>query len=232
MLSKHGGGELVGKGTYLGIRSGEFISVQERELLPGTSGVTYYRVPLLLLLVVGPLLGLAFVIFLPAAAPVALVYVAVSKMRAKLGSYRQMLQRRYYPGETLAHGAYLNLKSWELVTVEDGETVSGVPGTRYMRIPVVGVLLLGPFVGLLFVIVLPMMVPIVLAILVMHKLQASAAGLRVVSMPLAVSRHPGLAYLQPEGKNEAEEGQDDGKAMDSLVEIAEEIARRREEGEK
>jgi len=240
MLSKHRGGELVGKGTYLGIRSGEFISVQEREQLPGTAEASYRKVPLLALLVVGPLLGLAFVIFLPAAAPVALAYVAVGKVRAKMGSYRQMLQRQYYPGEALAQGAYINLRSWELVTVEEGDTVETVPGTRYMRIPVAAVLLLGPFVGLVFVLLLPMLVPIVLAILILHKVQASTAGLRAMSLPMAVSRQPGLAYLQPRREKDAQEnnaetesdGQEGDVERDSLVHIAEEIARRRQEGQK
>jgi len=37
-------------------------------------GVTYYRLPLLLVIAVGPVIGLAFILFLPVAVPAVLIY--------------------------------------------------------------------------------------------------------------------------------------------------------------
>jgi hypothetical protein len=64
-MKRFKGTEVVEPGLYFNIRQLSFKSVDEREALPGTTEETYRRVPVLALLVVGPLLGLAYVIFLP-----------------------------------------------------------------------------------------------------------------------------------------------------------------------
>jgi len=58
-------GETVAPGLYLSVRQLAFKAVDEEGPLPGAAGETYRRVPALMMLVVGPLLGLVYVMFLP-----------------------------------------------------------------------------------------------------------------------------------------------------------------------
>ena len=72
-FQKFSAGESVPCGTYLNTKRWEFHGVPpEGEVLVGEGD--YYRVPLLLVLGLGPLLGLGFILFLPIAVPVVLVY--------------------------------------------------------------------------------------------------------------------------------------------------------------
>src|SRR3989304_5016904 len=60
------GGALVKGGTFLNLRSWEFITVpRPAGPLPGTEGQVYLRVPTVLALFFGPLVGLLFVILFP-----------------------------------------------------------------------------------------------------------------------------------------------------------------------
>ena len=80
MIRKHSGGTFAPCGTYVSTKSWEFHSVpREGDLLEG-EGVTYYRVPLLAVMVLGPLAGLAFILFLPVAVPAVLVYAVARRL--------------------------------------------------------------------------------------------------------------------------------------------------------
>jgi hypothetical protein len=59
------GSEKVEPGLYFNLRQLSFKSIDEEGPLPGSKDEVYRRVPMLALLVVGPFLGLAYVIFLP-----------------------------------------------------------------------------------------------------------------------------------------------------------------------
>ena len=59
------GTEKVEPGLYFNLRQLAFKSIDDEGLLPGTTDEVYRRVPMLALLVVGPFLGLVYVIFLP-----------------------------------------------------------------------------------------------------------------------------------------------------------------------
>jgi hypothetical protein len=59
-------------------------------------------------------------------------------------------------GETAKGGFYFDLKTWELhLHRRNGETLPGNDSDRYVRIPTVALLVLGPAMGFLFVIFLP-----------------------------------------------------------------------------
>ena len=74
MFKKFSAGTLAPCGTYLNTKRWEFHGVPpEGEILEG-EGITYYKVPLLVVLGLGPLIGLAFILFLPVAVPIVLVY--------------------------------------------------------------------------------------------------------------------------------------------------------------
>jgi hypothetical protein len=59
-------------------------------------------------------------------------------------------------GETAKGGFYFNLKTWELNLLrKNGDTLPGGETDRYIKIPTVALLVLGPTMGFLFVIFLP-----------------------------------------------------------------------------
>lgn len=55
----------VEPGFYFNLREFQFVSLSEASVLPGDADSVWHRVPALLLLLVAPILGLSFVIFLP-----------------------------------------------------------------------------------------------------------------------------------------------------------------------
>lgn len=60
------GGQLVRQGTFFSVRSWEFITIpRPGGYLPGTREQLYLRMPVVLVLLLGPLMGLLFVILLP-----------------------------------------------------------------------------------------------------------------------------------------------------------------------
>jgi len=60
-------------------------------------------------------------------------------------------------GTTAKGGFYFNLRTWELTLQRrDGDTLPGGETDLYVRIPTVALLLLGPAMGFLFVIFLPL----------------------------------------------------------------------------
>ena len=59
-------------------------------------------------------------------------------------------------GETAKGGFYFNLKTWEIhLHRRNGEALPGDAADRFVRIPTVALLVLGPAMGFLFVIFLP-----------------------------------------------------------------------------
>jgi hypothetical protein len=59
------GGNKVGEGTYWDLSNGNRIDVAEDAILNGDSSSTYYRIPSGIMLLVGPVIGLLYVILLP-----------------------------------------------------------------------------------------------------------------------------------------------------------------------
>ena len=74
MFKKFSSGMFVPCGTYLNTKDWEFHGVpREGDVLEG-EGVTYYRLPLLLVIALAPVIGLAFILFLPVAVPAVVIY--------------------------------------------------------------------------------------------------------------------------------------------------------------
>ncbi|TAK64772.1 MAG: hypothetical protein EPO22_05510 [Dehalococcoidia bacterium] len=86
-FQKSSAGTFVPCGTYLNTKRWEFHGVPpEGEVLDGEG--EYYRVPLLLVLGLGPLIGLAFILFLPIAVPLVLIYGIGKKISGALHGRR------------------------------------------------------------------------------------------------------------------------------------------------
>lgn len=65
-MEKKFGGQMTRGGVYLSLRTGEVVALpREGGELPGRTTVPYVRIPTALGAVLGPLVGLAYVIFLP-----------------------------------------------------------------------------------------------------------------------------------------------------------------------
>lgn len=89
MFKRFPGGALVKDGTYLDLREGAFVSIpQDGDHLPGGGDRTFIKAPLSLVLVLGPLLGLLFVIFLPLAVPLLVGTLLVQRLRRTMPAIR------------------------------------------------------------------------------------------------------------------------------------------------
>jgi hypothetical protein len=64
-MKRYTGTEKVAPGLYFNLRQVALKSLDQEGPLPGTSEDTWRAVPTLVMVLVGPLLGLAFVVFLP-----------------------------------------------------------------------------------------------------------------------------------------------------------------------
>ncbi len=89
MIGNHVGGERVGGGLYWCSSSAEFVSIpSEGGTLEGGPGDRYITVPLPLVLTAGPLMGLAFIVFLPLSGLLVLVPFLLAKMRSIMAAGR------------------------------------------------------------------------------------------------------------------------------------------------
>lgn len=78
VLRKYSPGAFAPSGTYLNRKTWDLVQISEGgHYLPVGEGIVYYRVPLLLVLTLGPLAGLAFILFLPLAGSIAAIYMAL-----------------------------------------------------------------------------------------------------------------------------------------------------------
>ncbi len=93
MKRKFQAGEAAPAGTYWSLKTLEMVTIsQDGECLPQgeKEGVTYFRAPLPLVLLAGPFVGLAFVIFLPFAVPAIVIHAIGSRaLRATPWGRRQ-----------------------------------------------------------------------------------------------------------------------------------------------
>lgn len=83
-ITRHEAGEFVTGGIYLNRKSLDLTAIgEEGGSLPTENGAHYYyRLPLLLVMAMAPLAGLAFILFLAVAVPVMVVYSVPSAIAA------------------------------------------------------------------------------------------------------------------------------------------------------
>jgi hypothetical protein len=66
------------------------------------------------------------------------------------------MMTRYHGNDSVKGGFYWRPSEWEIVTVpREGGTLLGTADMRYVRLPVLLILVLGPFMGALYVVFLP-----------------------------------------------------------------------------
>jgi hypothetical protein len=87
---RYHGGQLVGSGLYWNLWTLGFVTISEPTgVLPGSSTQRYAPVPIPILLIAGPLLGLTFVTFLPAIAVAFCCWLVGKQVLAHLRPPRQ-----------------------------------------------------------------------------------------------------------------------------------------------
>ncbi len=96
--------------------------------------------------------------------------------------------RRYYPGQQVDGGFYLNTRSAEIVPLGPrGGTLDGRQGTWYLRVPAILMLLVAPVLGALYVVFLPLagfaMLFRFLGGKAAEGARATARGLSALAMP-------------------------------------------------
>src|SRR5512135_1100255 len=74
------GGHRVGKGTYWDLRKGHRIDISYEGVLPGDETATYFRISSGVLLLLGPIVGLLYVILMPIIGITTVAAVAVRKV--------------------------------------------------------------------------------------------------------------------------------------------------------
>lgn len=89
-LTRHEAGDFVPGGIYWNRKSWDLTTISEEGgYLPADNGAThYYRLPLLLVMALAPLAGLAFVLFLAVAVPVMLIYSVPGAIAAAIRRHR------------------------------------------------------------------------------------------------------------------------------------------------
>ncbi len=96
-FTKHEAGEFVPGGIYWNRKSWDLTTISEEGgYLPTDNGALfYYRLPLLLVMALAPMAGIAFVLFLAVAVPVMVVYsvpgaivAAIRRRRGQKGTFR------------------------------------------------------------------------------------------------------------------------------------------------
>ncbi len=150
----------------------------------------------------------------------------------------------YRGGAQVSKGVYLNRANGELVQLYgQNRVLPGDGGMRYIKVPAALAVMGGPFVGLAFVIFLPLIGIIGIGVFLAYKAWRGMIALgRKVFQPVAVRQELGIAYLTQRrgtaGKGEQKgKGTEEGQAADGLAElsieqIAQEVTQRRQQGEK
>jgi hypothetical protein len=85
-MFKHTGGQMVGSGTYWDMMTGLRVDLDQEGTLPGGNGSKYLKASSSAVLLWGPILGLAYVVFLPIMGIVTALSLLVQKTLAGMFS--------------------------------------------------------------------------------------------------------------------------------------------------
>ncbi len=141
---------------------------------------------------------------------------------------------RYEGGTKVPGGYYWNPREWSVTSVEgESGTLPGRHGEGYVRLHWIAALLLAPVLGGLFVVFLPF---IAIGMVIDGAARALFGGARRGAADLAATVtpgwRPGEAHLTgPATERTPDEVHAGGAGEEALRDVAEEVARRRREGD-
>ncbi len=146
--------------------------------------------------------------------------------------------KKYQGGEKIPTGVYLNLSTWEMVQLYvENPVLPGNGEVKYVKVPAPLAIAAGPFAGLAFIIFLPFIGLVGLLGFLAYKIGWGALVLgRKTLQPLMIGWNPGRAYLTRKGGPPQSQkpmgGQDEDLPNMSINDIAKEVSKRRQRGEK
>src|SRR5512135_3841638 len=79
-MFKHTGGQRVASGTYWDVMTGLRVDFDQEGTLPGGNGATYLKASSSVIVILGPILGLAYVVLLPIMGIVTALSLTVQKV--------------------------------------------------------------------------------------------------------------------------------------------------------
>ena len=140
----------------------------------------------------------------------------------------------YHGGTRVAKGVYLNRANGELTQLYGQVRVlPGGGGERYIKVPGALAVMAGPFAGLAFVMFLPLIgIMGLIGFLAYKAWHGTVTVGRKVFQPVAIGQEPGMAYLTQRRGTAVNGEQHDKAAEPGIDKIADEVAQRREQGEK
>jgi len=104
-MFKHTGGQKVGSGTYWDVMTGLRVDIDQEGTLPGGNGSKYLKAPSSAILLLGPILGLAYVVFLPIMGIVTALSLLVQKTLGTLfGLGKYIVSFGWRPSEAYLGG--------------------------------------------------------------------------------------------------------------------------------
>ncbi len=104
-MTRYHGGETVGAGAYFNATELSFKVLSDDGVLPGSAADEYRTVPTVALLVVGPVLGLAYAIFLPFIGLAMVTWAALEKAGQALAAVARVVRPAWQPAMSfLARG--------------------------------------------------------------------------------------------------------------------------------
>jgi hypothetical protein len=139
--------------------------------------------------------------------------------------------KRYDAGSVVGQGTYLDTSSWEIVQVkEGGRPLKGEPGRQFVRINPAALVVVGPFLGLAFVMAFPFIVfGYTLKVVLAPAGRAVSGAGRAVADTLAVERIPGLSYLLNGRKANSDRADKASGGSDLIQDLSREVERRKKE---
>jgi hypothetical protein len=116
----HKGGEKVSKGNYWNYSNGERVSMDAEGTLPGSGTATYYKLNPVVILAVGPVLGLLYAAFLPFIGIAMVTKLIATKMFARsMGEFSKVTTFNWSPAASYLAGRRYEDKKVETGTPEE-----------------------------------------------------------------------------------------------------------------
>ncbi len=104
-MFKHTGGQRVASGTYWDVMTGLRVDFDQEGTLPGGNGTTYLKASSSAILILGPILGLAYVVLLPVMGIVTTLFLMMQKAIGGLfGLGKHIVHFGWRPAESYLGG--------------------------------------------------------------------------------------------------------------------------------
>jgi hypothetical protein len=104
-MFKHTGGQRVESGTYWDVMTGLRVDIDQEGTLPGGNGAKYLKASSGAILLLGPILGLAYVVFLPIMGIVTVLSLMVQRtLGVAFGLGKHLVSFGWRPAESYLGG--------------------------------------------------------------------------------------------------------------------------------